>query len=222
MDVASHIKFLPNIYAGDDEYEEGFDESLIITKEIAECFICPLCFGIPRNPIVLRKCGHGFCEVCIASHVIQSATQSSKERVATTKCPVCSGLFTKFDPIGYDDFNIPSKKAFNIIRIKCPYGCSYIGSPHEMDDHQTYECPKRTVFCPYLQCKQKMTFEILATEHIMKCEKLIVYCNLCFLPLTKGEAINHNCKDRLAAALKRMLCFLQFSFFLLRLTLCLH
>ena len=209
MYLASSIKYLPNVYAGDDDYEEGFDESLIITKDLAECFLCPLCFGIPRNPVVLRKCGHGFCEVCIAAQVGQSQNQGNREKVAATKCPVCSALFTKFDAVGYDDFNIPSKKAFNLIRLKCPYGCPYLGSPHEMDDHQTYECPKRTVFCPYLECKQKMTFEILVTEHIMKCEKLIIYCNSCFLPLPKAEISNHNCKDRLAAALK---CILFFSY----------
>ena len=50
MDVTSSIKFLPNIYAGDDEYEEGFDESLIITKEIAECFICLSVLAFPEIP----------------------------------------------------------------------------------------------------------------------------------------------------------------------------
>ena len=146
MDVAASIKFLPNVYAGDDAYEEGFDENLVINKDVGECFLCPLCFGIPRNPVIIKKCGHGFCEVCITNHVTQSANQPIKERVATIKCPVCSGLFTKFDPIGFDDFNIPSKKAFNLIRLKCPFGCSYIGSPHEMDDHQTFECPKKNSF----------------------------------------------------------------------------
>jgi len=204
MDNTTNIKFLPNVYAGDDEYEEGFDDNLVINKELGECFACPLCFGIPRNPVVIKKCGHGFCEVCIAKHVIECANHSSKDRGFTTKCPVCSALFTKFDPIGYDDFNIPSKKAFNLIQLKCPYACSYIGSPHEMDDHQTYECPKRIVFCPYLDCKQKMAYEKLIAEHIMNCEKLIIYCESCFLPMPKAEVSSHNCKDRLAFALKRM------------------
>ena len=202
MEVPASIKFLPNIYAGDDDYEEGFDESLVINKDVGECFLCPLCFGIPRNPVVLKKCGHGFCEVCIATQVITTANQSTKEKAFNTKCHVCSSLFTKFDPIGYEDFNIPSRKAFNLIKIKCPYGCLYIGSPHEMDDHQTYECPKRTVNCPYMECKQKMPFEKLVEEHIMNCENLRIYCEICLLHLRKSDLDKHNCKDRLASALK--------------------
>lgn len=208
MEVPSSIKYLPNIYAGDDDYEEGFDESLVINKDVGECFLCPICYGIPRNPVVLKKCGHGFCEVCIATQVNQSTSLSHKEKSLNTKCPVCSSLFTKFDPIGYEDFNIPSKKAFNLIRIKCPNGCEHIASPHEMDDHQTYECPKRTVKCPYRQCKEKMLFEKLVADHIMNCEKLMIYCDFCLLPVRKSDETNHNCKDRLASALKCMLCLL--------------
>ena len=62
MDVTTSIKFLPNVYAGDDDYEEGFDDNLLINKDLGECFMCPLCFGIPRNPVVIKKCGHCFCE----------------------------------------------------------------------------------------------------------------------------------------------------------------
>ena len=34
MEVPSSIKFLPNIYAGDEDYEEGFDDSLVMNKDV--------------------------------------------------------------------------------------------------------------------------------------------------------------------------------------------
>ncbi|KAF0138603.1 MAG: hypothetical protein FD122_3755, partial [Stygiobacter sp.] len=65
MEVPEIMKHLPNYYLGDDDYEQGFDEQLLITKELGECYLCPICYGVPRRPIVLKKCGHGFCEGCI-------------------------------------------------------------------------------------------------------------------------------------------------------------
>ena len=140
MEVSVNLKHLPNYYLSDDDYEQGFDENLLITKELGECFLCPICYGVPRRPIILKKCGHGFCEVCITNFVIQSANNSTMDRFSSAKCPVCSTPFMKFETVPYDKFSIPCKKAFILIQLKCPYGCSFVGSPHDMDDHQSYEC----------------------------------------------------------------------------------
>ena len=50
MDVASNIKFLPNIYAGDDDYEERFDESLIITRKLQNALFAPSVLAFPEIP----------------------------------------------------------------------------------------------------------------------------------------------------------------------------
>ena len=39
MDVSAPIKFLPKVYAGDEEYEKGLDDILVIKKEIGESFL---------------------------------------------------------------------------------------------------------------------------------------------------------------------------------------
>ena len=205
MEVPASIKHLPNINLANDEYEQGFTENLLITKELGECFLCQVCFGIPRRPIVLKKCGHGFCEVCMTKHVIQSANHSNIDRFSTAKCPVCSTAFMKFEPVPYEKFSIPSKKAFNLIQLKCPYGCPFVGSPHDMDDHQSYECERRTVRCPNRDCNEKMNFKKLFEEHVMSCDKLRIYCDSCFLPMAKADVENHDCKERLAMALGGMI-----------------
>ncbi len=122
MEVSASIKHFPNIKLAGDEYEQGFDENLLITKELGECFLCPVCFGVPRRPVVLKKCGHGFCEVCLTKHVIHSANLPNMDRFSTAKCPVCSTAFMKFEPVPYEKFSIPSKRAFNLIKLKCLCG----------------------------------------------------------------------------------------------------
>ena len=80
MEVPASIKHLPNINLGNEEYEQGFGENLIITKELGECFLCQVCFGVPRRPVVLKKCGHGFCVVCMRKHVLHSANLPNIDR----------------------------------------------------------------------------------------------------------------------------------------------
>ena len=104
-----------------------------------------------------------------------------------------------------EKFCIPSKKAFNLIQLKCPNGCSYIGSQLDMDEHQSYECEKRTVLCPNRDCKEKMEFKKLFEEHIMACDKLRIYCKSCFLPKAKADVKYHDCKERLARAIVGMI-----------------
>ena len=43
MEVSASLKHLPNYYLSDDDYEQGFYENLLITKELGECFLCPIC-----------------------------------------------------------------------------------------------------------------------------------------------------------------------------------
>ena len=68
----------------------------------------------------------------------------------------------------------------------CPYDCSYIGSPHDMEDRQSYVCERRIVRCPNRDCKEKMDFKKVAEAHVMSCYKLRIYCHYCFPPMAKA------------------------------------
>ena len=56
---------MPNSKLNEYTYEQGFEEQLLINSEFANCFCCPICQGIPRNPVVISLCGHFLCESCI-------------------------------------------------------------------------------------------------------------------------------------------------------------
>ena len=39
MDVTTYIKFVPNVFAVDDDNEEGLGDILVINKDIGESFL---------------------------------------------------------------------------------------------------------------------------------------------------------------------------------------
>ncbi len=61
MDPLIALRNMPNVSVGDLDYEQGFDEALLINPDFADAFSCPICIGIPRHPIYLAKCQHFFC-----------------------------------------------------------------------------------------------------------------------------------------------------------------
>ena len=46
-------------------YNSSFEESQAVVRGINGSFICTICFGIPKRPIILPRCGHLFCQACI-------------------------------------------------------------------------------------------------------------------------------------------------------------
>ena len=85
---------LPNCKLNDYSYEQGFDESLLLNSEYAECYSCPICQGIPRNPVVISLCGHFFCESCIQKQ-LEAAKYEEDDEVDLSKCAVCKGHFQR-------------------------------------------------------------------------------------------------------------------------------
>ena len=49
---------VPNNKLNDYDYEQGFEEELLVNPEYADCFSCPICHGIPRNPVIIKPCDH--------------------------------------------------------------------------------------------------------------------------------------------------------------------
>ena len=62
MEVPASIKHLPNIKLNEDEYEQGFDENLLITKELGPCFLCQVVSGFLEDPLSLRNVGMAFAK----------------------------------------------------------------------------------------------------------------------------------------------------------------
>jgi len=192
---------LPNTKLNDYNYEQGFDEQLLINSEFADCFSCPICHGIPRNPIELTLCGHFFCECCIDKQ-FTSLPYYHEDEYPTINCAVCKTPFHQLHALPFERFHAPMKKAYHLVRLRCPSGCPFIGDPQEMDRHQSFQCDLREVRCPSIGCEVTMPFHQLRDEHVALCPKLMIYCDSCLLPVKREQLKEHNCKERMAAAIK--------------------
>jgi len=192
---------LPNSKLNDYNYEQGFDEQLLINSEFADCFSCPICHGIPRNPVIIKHCGHLFCECCLEKQA-SSDTPQFPDVPGWLKCAVCKLQFIPSTLIPFEHFHPPMKKAYHLVRLRCPSGCPFIGDPQEMDRHQSFQCDLREVRCPSIACEVHMPFHQLRDEHVALCPKLMIYCESCLLPVKREQLKEHNCKERMAAAIK--------------------
>ena len=192
---------LPNCKLNEYDYEQGFDEELLVNSEYAECFSCPICQGIPRNPVVISLCGHFFCESCVHKQ-LEAIKQDEDDEIDLSKCAVCKGHFQRSYVIPFEKFYTAMKKAYHLVRLRCPSGCPFIGDPQEMDRHQSFQCDLREVRCPSNGCEVSMPFHQLRDEHIPMCQKLMIYCESCLLPVKREQLKDHNCKERMAAAIK--------------------
>ncbi len=202
---------LPNCKLNDYNYEQGFDEQLLVSSEYADCFSCPICHGIPRSPVILKLCGHLFCECCLKKQMEAHIYEDDDESML--QCAVCKGRFQESHVLPFEQFYTAVKKAYHLVRLRCPNGCPFIEDPQEMDRHQSFQCDLRVVRCPSLGCEVTMPFHQLRDEHVAVCPKLMIYCESCLLPVTREHLKDHNCKERMAAAIKGISQFkLQFIF----------
>ena len=127
---------LPNSKLNDYTYEQGFDEHLLVNSEFADCFSCPICHGIPRSPVIIKFCGHLFCEGCTQKQFEAAKNEDEEEDSDVIQCAVCKGHFQPFHLLAFEYFYTAVKKAYHLVRLRCPNGCPFIGDPQEMDGHQ--------------------------------------------------------------------------------------
>ena len=194
---------LPNNQIGELSYEQGYDEKLLVEASYADCFLCPICHGIPRQPVSLKTCGHFFCECCI-DQVMQLKRKQHPDacsRSLMSECAVCKKPFSSTCPIPFEELSIALKKMYHLVKLHCPYGCNFIGDPREMDEHQSFQCEFREVTCPSVRCGEKMTFQKLRDDHLAKCTRLMVYCDRCNLAVSRKWLENHDCMRRMARAM---------------------
>ena len=192
---------LPNSKINEYDYEQGFDDSLLLNSEYADCYSCPICHGIPRSPVIIKLCGHLFCECCILKQ-LEAPKIKDEDECDVIQCALCKGHFQENQLLPFENFYTAVKKAYHLVRLRCPYGCLFNGDPQEMDRHQSFQCDLREVCCPSKGCEKQMPFHQLRDEHIAICPKLMIYCESCLLPVTREHLKDHNCKERMAAAIK--------------------
>ena len=194
---------LPNNKLNDYDYEQGFEEELLVNPEYADCFSCSICHRIPRNPVIIKPCGHFFCECCVEKQEASETAQYHDEP-GWLKCAVCKLQFHPSNSVPLERFVTALKKTYHLVRLRCPYSCGFIGDPQEMDRHQSFQCELREVTCPSVGCQLTKPFHQIRDEHVAVCPNLMIYCQSCLLPVKRELLPAHNCKDRMAMAIKGM------------------
>ena len=193
---------LPNVDINGIGYENGFDERLAVSPTPTGSYICTICVGIPRRPIILPRCGHLFCQSCIELDVKSRKPEILRGEVISNKCPNCKAWFDSSAVKEFDDLDQWTQRLFKSIQFKCPFDCGFKGNTMDLDRHQSFECGKRKVQCPGVDCGLTIEYEKLKDDHIKTCPKVMIYCDRCMLPVRRDCLTSHDCVDRMAQGLK--------------------
>ena len=190
----------------------GVDMDDVVTKPpetISETlWTCSICNGVPRKPVMLSRCTHIGCESCLLnciSHKMRFSNGIAQH--PWTPCPLCRAPYTDDDLVPYEKWSLLAKSTFNAIRIKCPgtiinyeLECKFVGSIAELEKHEKLVCERRWIMCPNRGCDfQNIAKEV--KEHFKQCDKLMVSCSGCRLPIKWYDRESHQC----VVALQNML-----------------
>ena len=73
---------------------------------------------------------------------------------------------------------------------RCCMYCRIEGPAHEIDDHETYKCPKRRVQCPN-DCQLFSIPHDMLEEHLSECPMQVVTCFKCGVQILRNEQEIH-------------------------------
>ena len=73
---------------------------------------------------------------------------------------------------------------------QCCMYCGAEGPAHEIDNHETYKCPKRRVQCPN-NCQLFSIPHDLIEEHLSECPMQLVSCSKCGVQILRNEQETH-------------------------------
>ena len=134
--------------------ETSLDSNLFLNPQIFD-YRCIICENIPSPEIAYEAvcCPILFCKNCIMRWVNQ-----------TPKCPLCKKPLhneTKYIR-NIKDNNKIFYKMFQKFKIKCPYGCEWVGIWMDLENHfincekGVKQCKYKDVGCEYINDKDKI------------------------------------------------------------------
>ncbi len=202
-------------YCADSVYADGV-VSRPSDEELSETmYTCSICLGVPRTPVIIRRCFHLGCETCFEKHYTQNlrvVSDPSGQGVYAT-CPLCRGRFDKFDLVHFRDWSPLSKWAYSSVRVKCSVSerepneseqCEHVCSIVELEKHERFECSLRRLKCPNYGCDFENTERELRL-HFSECHYLARFCTTCKLPVLLSDSCRHNCIIALQQTLQEMI-----------------
>ena len=142
--------------------------------EILENFICPINFGILKNPI-MDECGHSFCKNCI---------EKKKE------CPISSKKIEISNLIK----NSLISKMVNNLEIFCykkKNGCDFSGILENLENHIKNDCKFQKIKCENKNCEEEIIRQNLE-NHLKICDFRKIICKNCKKSEIFKNLENHN------------------------------
>ena len=133
-----------------------FEESQAVVAGTNGSFICTICFGIPRRPLIIPRCGHLFCQACIERNSQSKKVEIFGNVFSSNKCPNCKSCYSQTDIKEFEAQDPWTQRDFMSLQLKCLYECGFKWNSFEMDPHQSFQCLKRKVKCPAEDCPLTM------------------------------------------------------------------
>jgi hypothetical protein len=161
-------------------FEKQLDLSMFLveSQEIVRDYICPLCEGVLKDPII-DQCSHVFCKNCIEKHL-----QKNKS------CPSNPSLILEPNRLNTIKF---VTQILERQMMYCPNkekNCNWTGKLGSLDQHIQNECMKNPVICGNLGCDQKILKEGLE-DHMKICDYRTINCPDCNINIPFILQSNH-------------------------------
>ena len=100
-------------------------ETLLRTEDVPKDLICPICLLLPKDPWIIKKCSHIFCEDCI------------KESLRFQRsCPVCRAGCSQRGLFPLREANPLAHRIWSDIVVKCDAEeCHWTGPISNYESH---------------------------------------------------------------------------------------
>ena len=147
-------------------YIQGYDEERFTIK-VNRNFLCLICFGVLKNPVLCPRNQHCFCRACITKHLENSR-----------RCPTCA------DELTVETLAEPNrmvKDYLNELNIHCVYnnrGCEEIVQLQHLDNHEA-TCGFTPAVCTNPGCGAILNHRDLINHESELCEFRKLKCHSC-------------------------------------------
>ena len=177
LDLEHHLTLTSTVSIVDDN-----------TDKCITAHKCTICLGIPREPVLLANCGHIFCESCIRN-------LTTVERHPWFDCPNCRLPGNcRFELFKRDRWPCLMRQVWDIMRMRCYFCKTFVGSPVKVVEHERLSCEKRLISCNSICCDFIGTFNE-AVEHALNCEELLICCVSCNYITKLCSIEKHDCDE---------------------------
>ena len=173
------------------KFNIGFTNNNVVGGTEKLSFSCKMCYGLPRDGIELRDCGHTYCRPCIDAELRLKDPYSLS---VTFACPYCRSPFMKSEIIELGKTSKHLLGLYIAVDVRCAYGCGFVSNPSGTVEHERWKCTRRPVACPNFSCTSTLTAEAM-DAHLEVCQNRLVYCALCMLPHLANS--RHECVEDL-------------------------